>query len=206
MSRRCRLPLALAAAVLAVAYRTGTPGEEKQRAKAPPLSLEGLLDEKLPEPPRKKVRLRVDNGACYVCHANYETESLVVTHGKEEIGCVDCHGPSAEHRNDEDNITPPDILYPQDQVDKMCSQCHETHDAPARNVVGRWQQRCPEKTDPEELICTDCHYEHRLATRVVRWDKRTRALLLRQAVSAGGRGEAAKPPPEARPAASAKPR
>jgi hypothetical protein len=206
MRHRCWLPLVLGTAVLALAYRVGKPGEEKQRAKAPPLSLEGLLDEKLPEPPRKKVRVKVDNGACYVCHANYETESLVVSHGKEEIGCVDCHGQSAEHRNDEDNITPPDIMYPQDQIDKMCSQCHETHNAPGRNVVGRWLQRCPEKANPDDLICTDCHYEHRLSTRVVRWDKKTRALLLRNVVSAGRQADAPKSQSGEKPGTSADPR
>ena len=148
------------------------------RAAAPPLSLEGYLDEKLPEAPAKTVKLKVDNSACYVCHANYDGEEMVVDHGIEKIGCIDCHGKSYAHRNDEDNITPPDKMYPLEEVDKMCADCHDTHDAPARKVIQRLQERCPEKTSPAQIVCTDCHYQHRLDRRTVRWDKKTGKLLL----------------------------
>jgi formate-dependent nitrite reductase cytochrome c552 subunit len=116
-----------------------------------------------------------------VCHTNYETEELAVVHAQHDVGCVDCHGKSYDHRNDEDNITPPDIMFASDQIDTGCAECHETHDAPARKVVARWQERCPAKTDPKQLVCTDCHGHHRLAFRTVVWDKKTRKLILNKA-------------------------
>ncbi len=147
---------------------------------APPLSLEGYMDEKLPEAPADKPKLKVDNSACYVCHGNYDSEELVVSHGMEEIGCIDCHGPSHAHRDDEDNVTPPDTMYAPEDVDKMCGTCHDMHDAPAQKVIQRWQERCPAKTNPKQIICTDCHYHHRLAFRTVWWDKKTGKLIIRK--------------------------
>jgi formate-dependent nitrite reductase cytochrome c552 subunit len=172
--------LTLCAAVLLGAFRTDSVGQEKKTRKVKPLSLEGFLDEKLPETPQMKVKLNVDNSACYVCHVNYETDGLVVTHGKEEIGCIDCHGESLDHRNDEDNITPPDIMYPLDTIDEKCWECHDGHDVPATEVIARWQERCPEKTDPKKVVCTDCHFQHRLERRTVRWNKQTGELIVRE--------------------------
>jgi hypothetical protein len=149
-------------------------------AAAPPLSLEGFMDEKLPEAPEAKPKLKVDNSACYVCHGNYDGEELVVTHGMEDVSCMDCHGKSLAHRDDEDNITPPDKMFALDAIDSMCADCHDTHDAPARKVVERWQERCPAKTDVKELVCTDCHFQHRLAFRTVWWDKKTGELVIRK--------------------------
>jgi hypothetical protein len=119
------------------------------------------------------------NDSCYVCHNNYREEELAVVHAKEEMGCVDCHGDSLEHRNDEDNITPPDIMYPLAKVDSLCKECHEEHDVAAKDVLKRWQERCPEKTDIDTVACTDCHGHHRLKQRVVRWDKETGDLIVR---------------------------
>jgi hypothetical protein len=164
---------------------------EEAKRKVAPLSLDGFRDEKLPEPPRRAPRMKVDNSACYVCHENYATEEMVVSHGKEKVGCIDCHGTSFDHRNDEDNITPPDVMYAPDQIEMMCFECHLTHKAPATSVITRWQQRCPNKTSLAEIVCTDCHYQHRLETRVVRWDKKTRRLIARQAAAGG---PAAAPP------------
>jgi hypothetical protein len=152
---------------------------ETEVAAAPPLSLEGYLDEKLPES-SDTAKLKVDNTACYVCHGYYDEEEMVIVHGKAEVSCIDCHGKSYEHRNDEDNITPPDKMYAPDGVDKMCSTCHEEHDAPAVKVLARWQERCAEKTDPKKVICTDCHGDHRMKRRTVRWDKKTGELILDQ--------------------------
>jgi hypothetical protein len=117
------------------------------------------------------------NAACFVCHGNYEREELVTVHAAEEVGCVDCHGDSFEHRNDENNVTPPDIMYPAEKIDAACQDCHDTHDVAATEVLARWQQRCPQKQDVSQIVCTDCHGEHRLAQRTVRWDKRTRELI-----------------------------
>lgn len=135
-----------------------------------------LLDDPSAKPTEDTSYLNI-NQACFVCHDNYKTESMVVLHAKDSVGCMDCHGPSLAHRNDEDNITPPDIMFPSEKIEDSCVECHDTHDVPAREVITRWQERCPEKTKPSELLCTDCHGEHRLKSRVVRWDKSTGKLI-----------------------------
>jgi hypothetical protein len=170
----------VAVLLLVLAPRTPSSGQDAARPKPPPLSLEGLLDEKLPEPPRRPLRMKVDNSSCYVCHDNYREELLVVSHGKEEIGCVYCHGESVDHRNDEDNATPPDVMFPQTAIEMQCRDCHDEHDVEAWKLVDRWQLRCPQKTSVEEIVCTDCHFQHRLERRVVEWNKITGELLRRE--------------------------
>ena len=164
---------------IAVMFFAGFSDGEKRVVAAPPLSLDGLMDEKLPEAPKDKVELNVDNSACFVCHGNYDGESLALTHAKEEIACVDCHGESHDHRNDEDNITPPEKMYAPDGINKMCGECHERHNVEANKVIARWQERCPAKTDPKKIVCTDCHFEHRLKFRTVWWNKKTGELVIR---------------------------
>jgi formate-dependent nitrite reductase cytochrome c552 subunit len=151
----------IAAAVLALA------GEGKGKKAGDP-------GPKADAPPKHKA---ADNGPCFVCHANYEEESMAVTHAKAGTGCMDCHGPSLDHRNDEANVTPPDVLYPAAKIDAACRKCHEDHNAPAVKVIAQWQERCPGKKNPSQIVCTDCHGEHRLKLRTVRWDKETRKLL-----------------------------
>ena len=48
---------------------------------------------------------------------------------------------------------------------------------PAKKVIAAWQEKCPAKTHVEDLLCTDCHGDHRLKVRTVRWDKHTRKLI-----------------------------
>jgi ribosomal protein L37E len=147
----------------------------------PPLSLEGLLDEKLPEAatgPEEKEQ--ADNSACYVCHGDFKGEPLAHRHAVEGIGCADCHGESHAHRNDEDHVTPPEVMFAEHQIDAACVKCHASHDAPARKVLARWRERCPEKKDPRKVTCTDCHFSHRMKVRTVRWDKKTRKLIIRK--------------------------
>jgi predicted CXXCH cytochrome family protein len=95
-----------------------------------------------------------ENHYCYVCHANFEyDEPLVEVHDEAEVGCADCHGPSLAHRSDEDNVTPPDILYRRPQIDAACLGCHTRHEereAPAGT------------TAPDAAVCTDCHGDHRI--------------------------------------------
>ncbi len=136
----------------------------------------------LDSPPEKKnsdegTGPKADNNACYVCHANYEDEELVHQHAIANVGCVKCHGESIAHRNDENNITPPDVMYPADAIDTACVKCHETHDAPARKVLARFAQRCPAKKRSDQIICTDCHGDHRSKLRTVHWDKKTGKLI-----------------------------
>jgi formate-dependent nitrite reductase cytochrome c552 subunit len=172
--------LLLVPLVLVLAYLTGSSEDSVRAVAAPPLSLEGYLDEVLPEASDDDAKIKVDNQSCYVCHGNYDGEELVVAHGKEKIGCIDCHGESLAHRNDEDNITPPDKMYALEDIDKMCGACHAKHEVPAREVIRRWKERCPTKTNPKEIVCTDCHFHHRLRFRTVWWDKKTRKLIIRE--------------------------
>jgi len=124
--------------------------------------------------PKKPV---ADNSACFVCHGNFQEESLVTVHAKENVGCVKCHGVSLAHRNDEDNVTAPEKMYPPARIDNACRLCHEEHDAPARKVIAMFQARFPPGTDPKKVVCTDCHGEHRLKVRSVYWDKNSGKLL-----------------------------
>jgi hypothetical protein len=70
-------------------------------------------------------------------------------------------------------------MYAPENIDKMCRECHEDHNADAKKVIARWQERCPAKTDPEQIVCTDCHFEHRLKFRTVWWNKQTGELVIR---------------------------
>jgi len=118
-----------------------------------------------------------DNSPCFVCHANFEDESLSTRHFKAKIGCVDCHGESLAHRSDENNTTPPDRMYSREDIEPACKQCHNTHNASAREVVEVYLKRCRDITDPEKLTCTNCHGRHRMNHRTIIWDKRTGKLI-----------------------------
>jgi hypothetical protein len=117
-----------------------------------------------------------DNEACFCCHTNYREEPMAVSHANAKVGCIQCHGESTAHRNDEDNITPPDTMYAAADIEKNCAKCHDEHTAPAAKVIARWQEKCPARTNPKDLLCTDCHGEHRLRFRSVWWDKKTGKL------------------------------
>jgi hypothetical protein len=180
-----RIWLTACCALVIAAWALTSAHRGSKTSAAPPLSLEGYLDEKLEEAPAEQKQLLVDNSACYVCHKNYDGEPLVMKHGAFEIGCVACHGESDDHRNDEENTTPPERMFALEDVDKMCStMCHETHEASAKDVIARWRDRCPEKTNPDEIACTDCHFRHRLARRTVRWNKKTGELIVEAASGA----------------------
>jgi formate-dependent nitrite reductase cytochrome c552 subunit len=88
-------------------------------------------------------------------------EEIAKRHLAEKVGCIQCHGPSEKHANDENiGATPPDIRYKRDQVDAACAKCHDGHDVPARKVVARFHDRkLPADTSP---MCTDCHGLHRI--------------------------------------------
>ena len=164
---------------------TSGASDESAAADAPPPL---VIDEDAPllldEPaesekhsPTVTTRALADNMACFVCHANYREEALASRHAQGNIGCVDCHGTSYAHRNDENNTTPPDRMYPADAIDQACRKCHASHDVPAVKVIACWQQRYPDKTNTKTIVCTDCHGEHRLKVRTVRWNKKTGKLL-----------------------------
>jgi hypothetical protein len=148
----------------------------------PPLKIDRGVPLLLEEPKRNESenpadRIVADNEACYVCHGNYRDEPMALWHARVNVGCVKCHGPSLAHRDDEDNTTPPDIMFPTDKVESACKACHDSHDVAPRKVLARWKERCPAKTNPDDVVCTDCHGQHHLENRTVRWDKATRQLL-----------------------------
>lgn len=118
-----------------------------------------------------------DNSPCLVCHANFEEEPLSRRHARAGVGCVKCHGESLDHRSDENNTTPPDRMFPRSEIDRACRECHPTHNVPAKLVVATYLERCREITNPEKLVCTDCHGKHRMNYRSIFWDKRTGRLL-----------------------------
>lgn len=159
-------------------------GVPAQPRSLPPLEVDADAPLLLDEPgdaekasPGTAKEILTKNQACFVCHVNYKEDPLVAWHASAEIGCTACHGTSYPHRNDENNTTPPDVMYPARKVDALCRKCHETHDAPAGAVIARWLERHPGKTDPKGIVCTDCHGDHRLKLRSVRWDKDTGELL-----------------------------
>lgn len=155
----------------------------------PPLSLEGYLDEKLPEAPAKPADHFAPNEPCYVCHGNLREDALVQKHGRKKVGCIKCHGPSENHRNDEDNIIPPDKMFGGDAIDRLCRRCHKKHDVPARKVVERLRARKLGTTPTGQLTCTACHFNHHLAHRTVRWDRETGKVLSRETLDAANAPE-----------------
>jgi len=103
---------------------------------------------------------------------NYEEEVLTFVHARGDIGCEQCHGSSDAHCSDEDNITPPDIMYPAAKIDSFCMSCHPEGkiDIPVHKTVLA-------DIDKKEGYCTECHGEHRLGYRTRKWDKTTGELL-----------------------------
>jgi len=114
-----------------------------------------------------------DNFACHVCHMNYGFEVFAVAHAENNIGCVRCHGESDAHKNDEDNITPVDILYPREKIFPLCFDCHAKEDMDSEE-----HEPFISKSPPADQECFDCHGEHRLGYRTRRWDKNTGELIL----------------------------
>ena len=100
------------------------------------------------------------NAACYVCHMTFIFEELSKIHLKEKVTCVECHGTSAAHANDEDiGATKPDRTYKRSQVSPACRKCHEEHVAKPEKVIARWIEIGAPKQKP---VCTDCHGTHRI--------------------------------------------
>ncbi|MCX5637840.1 MAG: hypothetical protein NTX52_09140 [Planctomycetota bacterium] len=94
------------------------------------------------------------NAACYVCHIAFVTEEMSKTHLRANVTCIDCHGLSAGHANNENiGATPPDVSFTRDQVRPMCLKCHKDRDTSPKDVPVR-------KSQP---ACTDCHGSHRIS-------------------------------------------
>lgn len=114
-----------------------------------------------------------DNSYCFVCHVNYQEEPLALQHQEAGIGCEQCHGLSAKHSADEDNLTAPEKMYAPARVAPFCLTCHAKRSL-ARDPNHR-EVFASRKTESQR--CTECHGEHRLTHRTRVWDKNTGKLL-----------------------------
>ena len=138
------------------------------------------------KPAEKKVEKAtfVANAFCSACHYGFDEEELARTHRLAGIGCERCHGESERHRSDEDNVTPPEIMYPEDRINPTCMMCHPRHEirdvkshelflAGAETVFD-----ADAKMAGPKLYCTTCHAkDHRINVRTIRWNKATGELL-----------------------------
>ena len=141
--------------------------QEQEVRHEPPLLLENSdRAQELPTPSGPVA----DNSRCHVCHINYEDEELAVVHARANINCEQCHGSCDAHCSDEDNITPPDIMYPAAKINSSCLECH-----PKNKIDIQPHEFLFAAT--EKKYCTDCHGEHRLAYRTRKWDRETGELL-----------------------------
>jgi hypothetical protein len=125
----------------------------------------------------------VANQFCSACHYGFIDEELAHTHELAGIGCERCHGESERHRSDENNATPPQIMYPKSKINPTCMMCHPRHEinhvaqhkallAGARTVFDTADQ------DNSQIYCTDCHARHHyLNVRTIRWNKETGELI-----------------------------
>jgi hypothetical protein len=110
------------------------------------------------------------NTLCYVCHLDLQTELITTVHLSAAVTCDKCHGPSASHMHDEMLMTKPDILYGRQEVDKMCSRCHQPHKNP--DAVEAFRKEWSGRTRPngravtEESVCTDCHGTHNIVKKM----------------------------------------
>ena len=125
----------------------------------PPLVVDTSEPLLLDEPTEEQVAAAVteaatENMACFVCHANYRGEFLAESHAKANVGCINCHGDSFAHRNDENNTTPPETMYSAEKIDPFCQGCHDAHDVSAKKIIARWIEQKVKKPD---ATCEGCH-------------------------------------------------
>jgi hypothetical protein len=161
-----------AAAVMLVSCKQKRGEQQKQKTaieQEPLLLLEDGNDEDELAPPDGPV---ADNSRCHVCHINYADEELAVIHARANVGCEQCHGACDAHCSDEDNITPPDIMYPLENINSSCMVCH-----PKDEIDIEEHEHILTGTATEKKYCTDCHGEHRLGYRTRKWDRATGELL-----------------------------
>jgi len=134
-------------------------------------------DAKIVPPPAKETARATaqpaDNSYCYVCHVNYQEEPLAQQHQAAGIGCEQCHGMSAKHSADEDNLTAPDKMYAANRIAPFCLTCHPKSKL-ARDPN---HQQVFAQRKASSQRCTECHGEHRLKHRTRNWDKNTGKLL-----------------------------
>jgi hypothetical protein len=125
----------------------------------------------------------VANQFCSACHYGFSDEELARTHELAGIGCERCHGESERHRSDENNTTPPEIMYPKAKINPTCMMCHPRNEidhveqhkallAGARTIFDSADQ------GGKQIYCTDCHArQHHINVRTIRWNKETGELI-----------------------------
>jgi hypothetical protein len=105
-----------------------------------------------------------ENSECLICHMDFNNEELSVKHEQVGIGCINCHGDSLAHGDDELNITPPDRLYGRAEIVPFCKGCHETHVTGKvyDDFVKKWhsKRRPNGRMVLDDSVCTDCHGNH----------------------------------------------
>ena len=127
----------------------------------------------------------VANLFCSACHYAFSDDELALNHERVGIGCERCHGESERHRSDEDNITPPEIMYPKAKINPTCMMCHPRgkikHVSDHASLLAGAETIFDKDTDEstgQKQYCTDCHgKEHRMNVRTIRWNKATSELL-----------------------------
>lgn len=122
----------------------------------------------------------VANAFCSACHYAFSDEKLARTHEQAGIGCERCHGESERHRSDEDNITPPEIMYPKEKINPTCMMCHPRNEI--KHVSYHKSLLAGAETIFDKSVnqkyCTDCHAkDHRINVRTIRWNKATGEIL-----------------------------
>jgi formate-dependent nitrite reductase cytochrome c552 subunit len=101
-------------------------------------------DENHLTPPDKMYPASEIDGACLKCHATHDVQPAEVVRRWQQ------------HTGDK-------------KTDVLCKQCHEGHDVPAAAVVRKWQKQSGQNVYEKPIVCTDCHGEHRLKMRSVRY-------------------------------------
>lgn len=109
-----------------------------------------------------------DNSRCHVCHLNFETEHLSLSHAKANVGCAACHGESDAHIADESwasggNGTAPDMMYPAEKINPSCLECH------AKEKLSGESHKPFLAGVTKEKLCTECHGKHRMVNRKCKW-------------------------------------
>jgi Doubled CXXCH motif (Paired_CXXCH_1) len=143
-------------------------------AQTPANSLSGLPGPKPAEAKAKLARAKgpvANNSRCLVCHINFAEEPFALAHAQANIACEQCHGASKAHAGDEDNVTPPEIMFPKAKVNAACLKCH------GRAQLSDTHKPVLDGTETANKYCTDCHGEHRIRHRSRNWNKETGKLL-----------------------------
>ena len=91
-------------------------------------------------------------GMCGTCHVDVVDDFAGSLHQAEDVGCVECHGPSEGHVEDENNEVKPEEVFARADVDRLCGECHRCPDPAAKREPGPGEKH---------KVCIDCHGPHK---------------------------------------------